>query len=182
MVASQHWRRKVIRGCLKAWLTYIGWRRVKHQMRGVASEHHNLVVTMKTFSCWKRRHLRARQLADFHELVSVKGKLATLRRAVWQWKFCTLYNNNITWTLVCLCLLCEWPWLQLTRYKVGTTQAISQGSGIPVVQSDDQIKSALCFKSICEYSTETGSQQPPSTTVSCQTGVKIIYAQCRETL
>ena len=77
--------------CLGAWLTYIHGRRVKHQMRGIASEHHNLMLAVKTFSCWKDRYFRARQLAEFQELVYVKGQLATLRRALWKWKFCILH-------------------------------------------------------------------------------------------
>ena len=89
-MAVQHWRRNTTGQCIGAWLTYVHGRRVEHQMRGVASEHYNLVLAVKVFGCWKSRYIRARQLADFQELVSVKGQLAILRRAMWRWKFCIL--------------------------------------------------------------------------------------------
>lgn len=75
-------------------MTYVQQRRVKHQMRGVASEHHNLVLTVKVFGCWKSRFIRARQLADFQELIAVRGRLAILRRAIGKWKFCILNYND----------------------------------------------------------------------------------------
>lgn len=74
--------------CLGAWLTYVHGRRVKQQMRDMASEQYNLVLAVKVFGSWKSRYIRARQLADFQELVSVKAQLAILRRVVWRWKFC----------------------------------------------------------------------------------------------
>ena len=76
--------------CLGAWLTYVHGRRVEHQMKGVASEHHNLVLMVKVFGRWKSRFVRARQLADFQESIAIKGQLAILRRAMWKWKFCIL--------------------------------------------------------------------------------------------
>ena len=75
---------------LGEWLTYVHRRRVKQQMRDVASKHHSLVLVSKVIGCWKSRYVRARQLADFQELVSVKGQLALLRRTLWKWKFCIL--------------------------------------------------------------------------------------------
>lgn len=89
-VATQHWRRNVISRCLGEWLTYVRGRRLKHHMRGVASEHHSLVLVSKLFVCWKSRYIRARQLADFQELVSVTGQSALLRRTLCKWKFCIL--------------------------------------------------------------------------------------------
>ena len=91
--------------CLRAWVSYVYVRRVKHQMRGVAGEHHNLVLATRTFGHWKQQYTQARQLADFEELVSIKGRLATLRRAVGAWKLCILPYLHVKSTVLYMCVM-----------------------------------------------------------------------------
>ena len=54
----------------------------------VAEQFHSTSSLTRYFDIWRSRYLRARQMAQFAELVTRKGKVARERRAFVCWKLC----------------------------------------------------------------------------------------------
>ena len=70
----------------------------------VSGEAENFRTTLsltRYFDTWSVRYLRARQVAQFAELVTRKGIIARERRAFVYWKLCIL---------VCVCVVCVCMW------------------------------------------------------------------------
>ena len=92
-IARVHHAKRQEHSVLRAWQDYIEIRRVKHYLRRVGTGFHTSTLVSRTFSCWKARFLRRKELQELEEVMVQKGKLFTCRRAMEQWKFCILTMN-----------------------------------------------------------------------------------------
>ena len=57
---------------------------------GVADEQCNLLILVRYFTLWLRRHRRVQEIANFHEKLASKEQIARLRRTFAYWRHCIL--------------------------------------------------------------------------------------------
>ena len=89
-MASCHHDIRVKGVVMGVWQQYIAVRRSKLYLKRVAMGCHTSSLLLKCFSTWKAQFARSREMAEFEDLILLKSRLATCRRAMARWKFCIL--------------------------------------------------------------------------------------------